>query len=99
MLLLNRYDTIFGLRADAEFSTPNAYATRHIVVGFSPRMRTISLFIEGAFNPVDGPHLAIVGVSAELKIDVLSLGCLQMVGLMVEQNGVWRAIDGLHNVV
>ena len=41
-------------------------------------------------NPGDGPELSAMGVSAELEVDASGLGAVEMVGLVVEDDGIFR---------
>ena len=45
-------------------------------------------------DPGDGPYLSAMGVSAKLEVNAGSLCALQMIGLMVENNGVKRMRRG-----
>ena len=40
-------------------------------------------FVDAFRNPRDGPYLTMMGVAAELEINMLSLGLFEVVGLMV----------------
>ena len=35
-------------------------------------------------NPRDGPHLSVMGMSAELEVNMVLLGLFQMIGLVVQ---------------
>ncbi len=56
-----------------------------------------SLFVDVFGNPTDGPYLSVVGVAAELEIDACSFGLFQVIGLVVEQDGVFSLVDVLGN--
>ena len=45
------------------------------------------LFIQEVRHKTEGPYLTVMGVPAELEIDSGLLGLLQVIGLMVKQDG------------
>ena len=75
------------MRADAEFSAPDANSTCHVKLGSSSLAESVSILVHSVFYPADGPHLSVVGVSAELEVHACLFGEFQIVGLVVEENG------------
>ena len=47
-------------------------------------MASKGTLVDALRNPRDGPHLSVMGVTAELEINMLLLGLFQVVGLMVQ---------------
>ncbi len=84
--------------ADAEFSSPDAYAAGNIVLRAAFLQGAKSVFVNQIFNPRQGLHLAIVGVSAKLKVNAVLLRLFQVVGLVVKQYRVLRGINTLHQL-
>jgi hypothetical protein len=50
----------------------------------SSLVQSESTFVDAFRNPGDGPYLSVMGVSAELEVDVLLFSLFQMEGLMVQ---------------
>ena len=67
---------IFRRRANSEFATPDAYAGTNIVASVASAMLAMVLFIDGVGDEADGPHLSLVGVTAELEIHTFAFGLL-----------------------
>ena len=82
------YD-VFRTCADAIFPTPDTQSGTDVVACVAALMRTERTLIHRIGNPGDRPHLPVVGVAAELEV-YASLFCqLQVVGLVVQQYGVF----------
>jgi hypothetical protein len=59
-------------------------------------MTTEGTFVDMFRNPRNGPYLPVMGVTAELEVDMLLLSLFQMVRLMDKQDAVLRAVGLLH---
>ncbi len=92
-LRVERCDDILRLGSDAEFSAPDAEAGGYVVAGLSALVAAPRTLVEGISDPRDGPYLSAVGMAAELEVDAGLLGVFEIVGLVVEQDGVLPPVD------
>ena len=80
------YNNIFCAGTNAVLTAPDAQSAADVVVGGAPLVRTESTFVDVFGNPRDGPHLTMMGVAAELEVDLMTLGLIKMIGLMIERS-------------
>ena len=80
-------DDVFRTGADAELAAPDAEARGYVVVRPAAAVAAEGALVDVFRNPRNGPNLSVVGVTAELEVDALLLGLLQVVGLVVEEDG------------
>ena len=52
-------------------------------MGIATLVGTEGTLVDAFGNPGGGPHLTVVRMTAELEVDALTLGLLQVVGLVV----------------
>lgn len=83
--LLERQHDVLRLCADTELGTPDADAAGNVKSSIALRERTIGAFVDGILNPRDGPHLAVMRMTAELEIDSGFCRPLKVIGLVVEE--------------
>ncbi len=87
-LPVKRRDDVFRLGADAELPAPEADAGGDIVAGRAPLVAAPRAFIDAVGNPGDRPYLSAVRMSAELEVDASLLSTVEIIGLMVEDDGI-----------
>ena len=88
MVFTYRCYNILTLGTDTELTTPDAKARGYVELGVATLVTAPRAFVDTISDPGDGPNLATMGMSAELEIDTSSLNTIQVVGLMIEHNGV-----------
>ena len=86
-LRLDMQYQVFRPGSHPDLRPPDSKAGTYIVLRVSALMMAPGFFVQGIGNPGKGPYLAAVGVSAELEIDTGGFCLLQMVGLMVKDDG------------
>ena len=95
LLILKCCHDVLRLRADAVFSAPDANTAGDVVAGAAPLMTTPRTLVESIGNPADWPHLATVCMAAELEVNACLLSKLKVVGLMVEEDGVYVGVKSV----
>ena len=96
LLMGQGYDDIFRTGADTELPAPKADATGDVILRVASLVRSEGAFVDMFRNPGDGPDLSMMGVTTELEVNLLTLGLIQMIRLVVEQDAVFRAVGLLH---
>ncbi len=94
---IDGHDDVFRACADAELAAPDAHAAADVIGGVAPFVIAEGALVDALGDPRDGPYLSVMGVSAELEVDVLSLSLFQMVGLMVQEDAVFAEVGLLHD--
>ena len=92
-------DSIFRVGADAEFTAPDAHAGTHVVIGLAALPLAISALIHPLDDQAQWPNLATMGVTAQLQVNAVLLGFLQMVRLVVQQDSVVCGVNALNKLL
>ena len=82
--LITHYSNhIFRTGTNSELSAPDTKSGTDIETCIVYLVFSIGTLVDRLSNPRNGPHLSVVGMTAELKIDTCRCRTVQMEGLMV----------------
>jgi hypothetical protein len=76
----------FGPVTNPNRRTPGTHSVRYKEMGIAFQEVASADFINGFGDVVEGPHLTIVGVTTELKVNAGFHGFFEMKGLVIDQN-------------